>query len=449
MNGKGKFRRSLALVLALAMVISVTGGTLADGAGDIYVTDETRTVNGDVNGIADAYANEGETASLTVTGTVTNTDNTAVYAGTENGSVTVKTGDVTAEDPEGDQYINAVGAYTRGEKAEADVTVGDIQSDDSGATASNNGGEITMTTGDIEATQKGVELFDAAYLENEGITAEEFAALGLKTASNIQVYDPDSSYTIRQEEYVAEDSTHYYHYVYSDGTESYSKEGPKKTGTGSTEVTTGSISVSNEGRWTQGASVNNQSEGKTSSLTVNGNITATSGSEDFSSGIEVYVTEGNGSAVVNGDVSVTGNQVSAVHAYSENGNADLTVNGNITAEAASGSAIEVDAGGDGKATVQAGNIKTVGMEESEGTAVMIISEDKDAEAAVTTGNITAAGPGVNIINRGGRHRSLHRIDPVGRIRNKHREPAGRQLWHGYFLPGGSGQQQNSRQHGSL
>ena len=432
-------KKFLAITLALMMATSLglSSGTLrAKAEGGVSVENETVTIEGNVE-YAEAFAREDEVTDLTVNGDVVSESNLDLFvSASDNGSVTVKTGDVTIPGDGG------VEIFTHGE-AKVDVTVEDVTSGGTAIYTSNAGGEIDLETGPVSAETAGAKIYVHTDFVSEETTAEAFAAAVSGDPYDVRTFEgPEAGedvYAIKCEVFRPENEpgTEYYHYFYSDGTESYEKRSWKAL-PGSTEINIGGnvavvgaednrqiygvvaeaaysdqsalvnieggLSVDNKGENGDAngvrVSTSNGDETGTATVAINGDITVTA--EGNVSGVRVDAGDGN-AAVLTGDVSVSGEYGQGARITAEDGNALLAA-GDISMTSENyGTGLSAGLYGDGNITANTGDIIYSNTGDYPSGNALSVYIDNDSEEArktgsvtVMTGNIASDADGVSI-----------------------------------------------------
>jgi len=443
------WKKLLATTLALMMITSLgmSSGALRARADGVYAENETKTVEGNVD-YATAYSKEGEVTDLTVVGDViSNGSNGASASAYDGGSTTMKTGDVTFTYADPEYNYTAVQATTSGADSNVDLTVGDITASGSGFTSSNNGGTIEAETGSITAGTYGANIYGNDDYNWEEVSSDVFTAVtsgqSVETWENTPPpdIDPYSRYSVKTEHFRAADGTDYYHYIYNDGTESWSKQWYTPV-TGNTEIritdsvavvndsrtdyyiwgveaytnsdgqnidvlVTGDISVDNR-KGNGGAegvrvSTSNDDRAGTVSVVVDGDVSVAS--QGNSSGVDVWAGDGGALAVVD-NIDVAGESATGANVSVVDGSGAL-VAGNITVatEAQWGTGAYLTLNGDGTASLAAKDVTYVSTSEgSDGRAVSVRTDGgnedtpEGGQAILIVDNITSSGSGLEISN---------------------------------------------------
>ena len=396
---KNLFLKALALTLSLMLAVCSAGLAFAE---DVYVENETKTIEGDVDGRVIVEALENETSNLTITGTVTEVSedysyhlNQAVVVSVDdNGTATVETGDINHTG--GDYGGSALVAESWGFESQATVTTGDITSDNIGISVGNYAGTVDVTSGDIDATMYGVTVNPQDFPSySSQLTAEEFAALNLG--------EPDQtgeSPIGKYEKYIIDkdgDSAVYWHYINDDGTESFTQDLYGNGFAGETSVqVNGDITVINPSEEGGGfdVAVGVQITGRTVSseteVAVDGDITAEAG---YARGVHTYISNGSEAAVdVDGDITATGDSAyGAIFGAGDGSTTTADLTGDITVKG-EGSAIGLYLDADTESEVTAtmdGDIQVTGTAEDTYAVGLEAYAFEDSELTATvTGDIT-------------------------------------------------------------
>ena len=420
------WKKFLAITLALMMATSLglSSGTLrAKAEGGVSVENETVTIEGNVE-YAEAFAREDEVTDLTVNGDVVSESNLDLFvSASDNGSVTVKTGDVTIPGDGG------VEIFTHGEEATVDVTVGDVTSGGTAIITSNAGGEIDLETGAVSAETAGARIYTSTDYVSEETTAEAFAAAVSGDPYDVRTFEgPEAGedvYAIKCEVFRPENEpgTEYYHYFYSDGTESYEKRSWKAL-PGSTEINIGgnvavvgtednrqAIGIDAEVRYSDqtatvvvegGVSVDNQGENGsaegirlftnyeeetgTATIAVEEDVTVTA--EGSVWGVDVNAGDGN-AAVLVGDVTVDGRSGQGAYVSVEDGQASLAAGDvSISVDENWGTGMGISVTGAGNATVKTEDITYVNSDETAGGRAVSVSVRDYEEEVFAGGSVT-------------------------------------------------------------
>lgn len=366
---KRALQKMLAAVLALTLVLSAAGAALADdGNNAAYTYNETNEIEGDFDEIVIVAADDGQTASLTITGDVTadGGGEAGLFVNAqEEGTAAVHTGDVTNTDgtavaviAEGNAYADAlvgdvkaaggdgVKIETNEELSRADVTTGDITADGTGVSVFNRDGTVNVSTGSIEAGEAGVDYFYDWYNDSEegwtiGPPPVCESDITVDGEITVKTDDPESLATGVRVGLPAGEVT-----VEVNGDISVTAPGLDEEGTAACGIdlmtateakveakVDGNITVTGmdtwgaevwAGPWADWADENNTTVG----LEVNGDISAKG---TYATGIEA-VSGINDTATVSveGDITVAGDEwAAAVKTENIGGNIDVTVNGDL------------------------------------------------------------------------------------------------------------------------
>lgn len=393
---KNLFLKILATTLAFMLVIS--GGLTAladsrveDSNGNVLDHQKDLTWNSDV-AYAQSDASAGETTSLTLNADIINNDSSfalLVYV-EDDGKATVKTGDLTENN---DTAYSALHVNTWGEieKEDADVTVGKIDSESDGIRIDSNGGDIDVTTEDLEAKGTGVFVSNMVDLEPVAGTGK-------------------NPYGMTYEDHETEKTGYM---IYSDSNGDLYADFFDGTGmvyqfkeidcSGETDVQiNGDVTVTDgNDEFIQGVVSQNMSENNTSEITVAGDVEVSADQAKTAIGVEVESYAGEASADVTGDITVTAastepvaSAAGAVITAYEEGTSELTVTGDISAEGMRAFGLNMTSGDDyyeaDGGTVLAdvtGDITVTGTSMAEGIHVSVAGE---GSATVTLeGDITA------------------------------------------------------------
>ena len=328
-----------------------------EGTADVTVTGNVVVDTNDDNGYGlSVYASSGGEATVTVNKDVTvDAEKTAtgVDVSATDATVDVSTGDVTVSSNVENEYIAAVNVATHGEKADADVWVGDVEAEAIGVRVNATGGDADVTTGSIEAEQNGLAVNFIESRAEKKMEESEFKALNLGQsnkedrtyASDGKSYSYTKFWTVGDTEYRASGD-----YNESNGTitnQRFVKLTNEALPGDVTVNVNGDIDVKSDDHDAAGIIV--QQDGKTpasnTNITVHGDVNAeTEGGRFSAAGVAVYGDY----KTTNEDyvITITGN----VNAHSEDGQGAT----GISLIAYEGSEGIVSVGGEVKATLTGG-----------------------------------------------------------------------------------------------
>ena len=387
--------------------VTVTSTSTKNSTEGVYVNaqegDAALIVNGNINVTgtqsrtegAGVYANDGN-GELIVNGNINvsgGKDTQGIYASANgDGSINVDAGNVTVQTTT-PGYNSAVSAYSNDNDAKLTMDVGNITTNGRGASVQNNGGTVKVTTGAISAATEGIIVNANDQYESESLTAEQFAALGLRNPW-VDNWVDDSGIEYTQEAYAIDDKTTYYHNVDSNGNESWHKEIRSEAKGSTTVVTNGDITLNStqENEYAQGVEVHNWSALSTSQtlgVTVNGDVAVNS--KGGAIGVNVDLDNGSAQTVVNGDVSVSSENSSTGATVGTFGStsASLNVNGDLSANGEWANGATVSAYDEGNARmIVVGDVAATGAESA--TGLSVYANDAYAFGSVN-GDITANG----------------------------------------------------------
>ena len=417
----------LALTLAFTLVFSCVGISALAEDGAWASPDHTPVVvEGDVEGIASAWAEGDTTVSLEVQGNVANEGEWCAVSSIafEGGTTTVETGDVSFKwVPSDDSPVEQSGApavevnNNDGGESKNTVIVGDVTSDSIGVSAQNTGGEISATIGDVKAEQIGVTAGSTYMWEKKETTVDkaEFDAFVEKNggardcegeSGELWYYDfrdPSIGYIDRW--YTENEETKHEYTSFT--------ENSLLPDAGSTTVqVNGNVTVDGDDYDTRGIEVGNVSEKQKTEVTVAGDVTVKTTSEGYTQGVNIYSDAGEATAGIEGAITVTGegeyNGTTGILAsanHDESAVATVIVKNGIvvnagTKEGARANGISADASDGGTVDVEVtGDVKVSGFDASginvyanrEGTIEIsvegsVIAEGKEGTEGIYTSN---------------------------------------------------------------
>ena len=392
---KNLFLKILAMTLAFMLAISAGLTALAESVvldKDDNVLDQGKDVtwNSDAS-YAESYAGSGETTNLTVTGNIKNEDSDyALNVRSDDGKITVKTGDLTENN---DKAYSALHVNTWGEKdkEDIDVTVGKIDSESDGIRIDSNGGDIDVTTEDLEA--KGTGVFVSNMVDLEPVAG---------TGKNPYRMTYEDHETEKTGYMIYSDSNGDLYADFFDGTGMvYQFKEIDCSGETDVQINGGVTVTDGNEEFIQGVVSQNMSANNTSEITVAGDVEVSADQAKTAIGVMVESYAGEASADVTGDITVTAastepvaSAAGAVITAYEEGTSELTVTGDISAEGMRAFGLNMTSGDDyyeaDGGTVLAdvtGDITVTGTSMAEGIHVSVAGE---GSATVTLeGDITA------------------------------------------------------------
>ena len=358
--------------------------------GNVTVSNDDRTYG------AGAYAENG-TATLAVNGDISVTGaegdglTVSVYG---EGTATATAGNITAAGKD-NNTLQGVTTGTNHNDAQASASVGSITADGIALNVSNNGGTINVTTGAVSSEASGVNFYSGDHFESEGISEEAFAAMNLGTPDQTNTWtNRDGSVTI-MEVYRPSEGLAYFHYTEGDGSTHTSREAYSASAGSTTIVVNGDVTASggNEENWSvYGVNMAVGSDyfqnDQTVDVTVNGSVTAES-EKINADGVYLYAEEGTANGTITGNVTASGNEnATGVGIDATGGTATLTVGGSVSASAEEATGAYAYAGEDGSAKLNiGGDVTAAGKNYATGLAVN--ADDGENEVKVS-GSVAAS-----------------------------------------------------------